>query len=1073
VNHYRWVTLAAHPEGRDRVPREATQGCTNLLRHCTRRWGILATTVGMILGSAGAYAADAEGPTPTPAAAGIDQVQEVVVTGSRIQRRDYEANSPILTVDESLLKNASSAAIETALTKLPQFHPVQTPAQGGDIQPTATDTPGGATVSLRGLGANRNLVLLDGRRATPGNASEVVDINTIPSLAIERVETITGGASATYGADAVGGVVNFILRKKFEGLQFDAQAGESQRGDAFEYQVGGIMGTNFADNRGNVMLAFSLNDRHSARHVNRPWFVAEDKNPNTGGTNAGLAQNDIEYFPDFSGYDPFGSAPSQAAVNSLFPGAATPVPTTQRFYFNPDGTPFTGFFQSSTNGAYAFKGDLTGTKWKQNTNGALTQSFQDALAVLPLHRDNFFTRGTYDITDWLSFDAQGMFSKVETQTVQQPSPSVNGWSVVVPDDGRAIPASLATLLNSRPAPHQTDPWQLVYYLNNVLGNRAARTDVFSYNMQGGFHGTIPGSDWTWELYTSKGQSETTSLLTGVASLERTRAVVAAPNWGAGFVAQGNAAFGGFGANTATCTSGLNPFDKTKPITQDCKDAIASPLKTRSTLNQDIWEANAQGKIVDLPAGELRGALGVSHRQDKYEYLNDTLTTQGTSFQDQAIGIYPSGNSIGQISVKEVYGEALVPLLKDIPGIQKLELELGARWSDYDTTGSSTTWKALANWKPLSFVRIRGGFNRAERSPNIAELYLAPQQTFVFNSSGDLCSLANTSPFSANPTNANGAKVQALCSQLMEKSAPGTAANFYNNFPASHTVGGTFAFPTLHGNPNVEPEKANTWTLGAVIDSPWDTDALRSLRLSVDYYHIEVNNALGQQSVDIAQRQCFDPSFNPTFSASNQYCAGINRVANDGALGNIITTYYNNGRFKTEGLDTQIDWGINIGPGRFSLNSAFTYLISLKSSELASDPEIEYAGVLGQGVFQNGLDPGQFKWKMFNTFGYSIGPVSASLQWQHLPSIRSAESAATPNTPFTGAAAYDLINLSATYSIGKSVVIRGGIDNLFDKWPPIAEVDNAPPPGVLSGGAYNEFLYDMNGRRFYLGATVNF
>src|SRR5262249_2924937 len=158
-------------------------------------------------------------------------------------------------------------------------------------------------------------------------------------------------------------------------LQFDVQAGESQRGDAFEYQVGGIMGTNFADNRGNVMLAFSLNDRHSAKHINRPWFEAEDKNPNTDGTNAGLAQNDIEYFPDFSGYDPFNNAPSQGAVNSIFTKATTPVPTTQRFYFNPDGSAFTGFFQSAPNGAYAFKGDLTGTKWKQNTNGALTQSF--------------------------------------------------------------------------------------------------------------------------------------------------------------------------------------------------------------------------------------------------------------------------------------------------------------------------------------------------------------------------------------------------------------------------------------------------------------------------------------------------------------------------------------------------------------------------------------------------------------------------------------------------------------------------------------------------------------------------
>jgi outer membrane receptor for ferrienterochelin and colicin len=342
---------------------------------------------------------------------------------------------------------------------------------------------------------------------------------------------------------------------------------------------------------------------------------------------------------------------------------------------------------------------------------------------------------------------------------------------------------------------------------------------------------------------------------------------------------------------------------------------------------------------------------------------------------------------------------------------------------------------------------------------------------VFNASGDLCSLANTSPYSANPVNANAAKVRALCEALMEKAAPGTAANFYNNIPASHTVGGTFAFPTLHGNPNAQPEEAHTWTIGAVFDSPWEADLVKSLRMSVDFYHINVSKALGAQSVDIAQRQCFDPSFNPTFSPDSQYCAGINRVANDGALGNIITTYYNNGRFQTEGLDTQIDWGVNIGPGRFTLNSAFTYLISMQSAELSSDPLVEYAGSLGPN--QNGLDPGEFKWKMFNTFGYSLGSWSASLQWEHLPSIQSNEYPTNHATTFTGAAAYDLINLNATYSIGKSVVIRAGIDNLFDKWPPITEVDTAPPPGILPGGAYNEILYDMNGRRFYLGATVSF
>src|SRR5689334_22857180 len=219
---------------------------------CSGGLGILAT----------AAVAQAQQAPATPQTA--EEVQTVVVTGTHIQRRDYEANSPILTVGEDFLKSSSSAAIETDLAKLPQFHPVQTPTMSGDIQPSPTNTPGAATISLRGLGANRNLVLLDGRRATPGNASQEVDINTIPSIAIDRVETITGGASATYGADAVGGVVNFIMKRNFRGLQLDSQMGESERGDGFEYQVGGIMGANLAGDKGNITFAFALNNRESS-----------------------------------------------------------------------------------------------------------------------------------------------------------------------------------------------------------------------------------------------------------------------------------------------------------------------------------------------------------------------------------------------------------------------------------------------------------------------------------------------------------------------------------------------------------------------------------------------------------------------------------------------------------------------------------------------------------------------------------------------------------------------------------------------------------------------------------------
>ena len=989
---------------------------------------------------------------------------EIIVTGSRIARRDYQANSPILTADDALLKDSSTGAIESNLNKLPQFTPVQTPSLGGDVQPTATNTPGAATISLRGLGTNRTLVLLDGRRATPSNALEVVDINTIPSVAIERVEIITGGASATYGADAVSGVVNFIAKKNFQGFEFDGRVGVSQRGDGREYELSGIMGTNFADNRGNISLAFSTNDRESALRVNRPWFRKAFRDPTLAGT---------EFFPDFSGAQPYGglNPPSKAALQSIF-GSTTTINPQDRVYFNADGTAFTGFFQSPAAGASRFKGDLTGDKWKQLVDGTLAQNFLDELLILPLTRYNMYARGNYEINDWISVFGQGVFSKVRTRTVQQPAPSVNGWSALIPNDGRAIPADLATLLNSRADP--TAPYQLTYYLN--YANRESRVDVFTYNLLAGVDGKIPGSDWTFELYASQGESETNSLLTGTASLERFRAIITAPNYGAGFSAQGNPLFGGFGASSATCTSGFNPYNK-GAISQDCIDAISADLKTRSTLQQTVFEGDAQGGLFNLPAGQVRAAIGASHRQNRYEFLNDTLTTQGRSFLDQSIGIYPSGNSKGLIKADEAYAELLVPILSDLPFVKKLELELGGRYSHYNTTGTSYTYKALGDWQVTEWLRFRGGYNRAERTPNIAELFLAPQQTFVFNASGDVCSTKNTLPYSANPaTNpTNAGKVRALCSALMNKVDPNTSNKFYSD-PTFQTIGGTFAFPTQQGNPNVKPEKADTFTAGAVISSPFQADWARSLRVSIDYYNIRVRDALGAQSIDTAQRQCFDPAFNPTFDPNSPFCSGIGRVTGDGALGNVTTTYYNNGRFRTSGVDTQLDWAFDLGPGRFSLNSVFSYLISLKSAELAVLPLTEYAGSLGPN--QNGLNPGAFRWKMFNTFGYRLGPAALSLQWQHLPSAKAATRVVNPAaTTFAGAPSYDLFNLSGNLKIATNVNVRFGIDNLFDKAPPRVEYNGAPPAGVLAVGTgsstFNSVFYDLIGRRFYFGMNVKF
>src|SRR5690606_11906010 len=238
----------------------------------------------------------------------------------RILRPDYNSNSPIVTIGDELLENSSTGSIEVNLNKLPQFVPEKTPVLGGDIQATPTNTPGSATVSLRGIGSNRNLVLIDGRRATPANGGMAVDINTLPAIAIDRVEIISGGASSTYGADAVGGVVNFILKKNFQGIQLGGQYGMSQRGDGEEYTLAGLLGTDFADGRGNISLALTINDRAKSLQVDRPWYRKQFADPTIGGN---------YFFPTFNGFvQTDANANYQNVLNSMFPNATGNVSAT-------------------------------------------------------------------------------------------------------------------------------------------------------------------------------------------------------------------------------------------------------------------------------------------------------------------------------------------------------------------------------------------------------------------------------------------------------------------------------------------------------------------------------------------------------------------------------------------------------------------------------------------------------------------------------------------------------------------------------------------------------------------------
>ncbi len=327
-------------------------------------------------------------------------------------------------------------------------------------------------------------------------------------------------------------------------------------------------------------------------------------------------------------------------------------------------------------------------------------------------------------------------------------------------------------------------------------------------------------------------------------------------------------------------------------------------------------------------------------------------------------------------------------------------------------------------------------------------------------------------------NPDAAKVEALCRQIMGSEG---ASTYYTAGRTYSAVTAGFGFPQLLGNPYLKQEDAKTYTIGGVITSPVDSPWLRRFSLAVDYYNIELSNAIAQQSIDGVYRRCFAKQYNPTYTL-NEFCALVGRTPGTGEVATVSITYSNAGRVETSGIDAQVNWGLDfeeagIGlPGTFSTSVTATYLLRLATTtDDGIIPLIDYAGSMGPPAGAVGTNSGAYRWKLFSTFTYAVGPVTASLQWQHKPSARSIASVTDTASRITGAPAYDLFNLNATVGVTRDAVLRFGVDNLFNKQPPLIGVNlNATSQGGnLLGGSYDTSQYDVLGRRFYVGANVKF
>ncbi|MEO6185069.1 MAG: TonB-dependent receptor, partial [Steroidobacteraceae bacterium] len=404
-----------------------------------------------------------------------------------------------------------------------------------------------------------------------------------------------------------------------------------------------------------------------------------------------------------------------------------------------------------------------------------------------------------------------------------------------------------------------------------------------------------------------------------------------------------------------------------------------------------------------------------------------------------------------------YGELLVPVVKN------LELELGYRYSDFNTAGGTNTYKGLFTWKALESLTFRGGYQFATRAPNTAELFTGPTQAVVSFPNTDPCSVATLSTWGNVPGNPNRLKVQALCRAII-----GNSTSLFDTGPGGPNAffrpGGPAFFPLeieiVKGNPDVGPETGKTWTLGAVVSDPFGVERLN---FTVDAYRIQLSDTISPVSSTTVYGNCFnaDGASNPTYDVNNPWCKLIARHPSTGDRATVDAVYSNLGKLTTQGVDVGLNWSTEVGAGRLGLNTNMSFLDKFEYQTSPTSALVDARGTADQG--------GLFKFRANSNISYMWSDFNVNLGWQHLASLKNAAAALNPATTVQGTSAYDLFNLSAGYHWSKYSV-RIGMDNVLNKQPLV--YGRNPNVDTNTDTTLPQY-YDPLGRRFFVGLKAKF
>jgi iron complex outermembrane receptor protein len=953
-------------------------------------------------------------------------VDELIVTGTRLPLSSATAGGPAVSVDRADLERAGHGTLEAYINTLPQV----VPSFGAAANNPSAD--GAAFVDLRGLGEARNLVLIDGRRVIGANAAGSVDLNAIPIGLVDRIEVTTGGASAVYGADAVAGVVNLLLRRSYDGVELTGRTAVTEQGDGRQHQLDLTLGRSFA--RGRLMAGAGWLDRAEVGKGARS-FSSQAAGPSS-------------FFPSGSYVVAGPNQPSQAAVNAVFGRygvAAGAVPRNGGFGgfgFNEDGTLFSSGQRNSPIDVQNFRG----------SRADQTGLFPDVYAfnfepfnklILPLERWNAAVIGDLEVTDKVELYGQALYARYTAQTSLAPTPAPTDTNplfpqlvvplFVIPVTHPLIPADLAQLLASRtgdtpPIPGAGASEGVLYRLRTAdFGARTIDYKVETRHVVGGVRIDLPGS-WRADAYAAVGRYTRRETQGGLLSVVRLQQLLNSPT-----------------AGRDLCEGGFNPFGV--ELGPACLDFVRTEGVNRTRITHENFVVSAAGPLFELPAGQVTVAVGAEHRATRFR-----LTPDPSIRAAEVAGFSPVLALSGRLRFRDLYGEAAIPLWAgDAVDQPFAEAVVGARISDDPDGAMARSYKAELSIRPGADVRLRGTYQRAVRAPNVDERYAPVVNGFA--TAADPCSAA-----SAQRT----AQVLALCqAQALALGLPASFATGFVQF-------GLDVGAVTGGNPDLKSERADTFTLGLVWEPDLAAGWVRDVQFSADAYDIDLKGAIGAGDPQVVINACYNiDGANPGYDAQHPACRALSRTGVDFSLFGLDARQVNQARIRTSGIDVTggVTWDLAELWRRPLLGSLETrvlvsWLGRFEEQASAARPAIKTEGAASDSSTGYQSLP---RWKARADLVWRSGDVEAGVAARYTSRMSHRISRLDPTAAVSGPGAATYVDLSLRWRVRDRAELRGGVVNAFDRGPELyfPAVDANTEPST----------FDVLGRRFWVSLTV--